>query len=264
LAGDQSVGSVEVLLDPKSHELVVMLLALASLLLGVVLASMLYLLPTRVVNVQADELERAEGRLALMDLLEEERRRIARDLHDGAGQALTALQIELELARDRDGGGDHLKEARHLADETLDEIRAAVTALRPRVLEEEGLAEALRHLLERFEVRTGIRASCRITGDFSALADRDAQVVYRVIQEALTNVARHAQATEVGVVARLETAAVVFSVSDDGVGFDVASAKTGGLGGIRDRLALGRGHMAIESSPKNGTVLTCRLPLDEG
>ncbi len=196
------VGSVEVVLDPASHRTILRLLTTASVLFGLLLGAVLYLYPARVVGRQAAALARAQRQLRMLDVQEEERRRIARELHDGVGQALTALQIE--LARAQKGDPEPVARAGVLAEEALDEIRTAVHALRPLSLEQQDLETALRTLLERFELRSGIRASVRITGSLNRVSPSRAQVVYRILQEALTNTAKHAHATEVGAVFAVE------------------------------------------------------------
>lgn len=199
--------------------------------------------------------------LRVVSIQEEERGRIARDIHDGIGQALSAVQIELRLAGTRpDDAQAHVNRASELCEATIADLRRVVHDLRPVDLGATTLGDALRAVTERFERASGIETS------FSAPAglcvpEKAAPCLLRVLQEALNNVRRHAGAREVGVVLESADGWVSMSVTDDGRGFD-AAAKTGGAGlrGIRERCAFLGGGAAIESKPGAGARVSVRLP----
>ncbi len=294
--GSQIIAGVWVAMDASEHQRRRRTVAMVFLLLGSALGIMLYLFPTRVVSRQArllgqtvDNLERAERELheanldlsrrvrdavsevhaiseRLVNVQEEERLRIARDLHDGVGQVVTALRIALRLAGSRTGTEreDHLADATALAEEILAEIRAAVFALRPAELGEGGLEDVLRDCVERFEIRTRFPASFRAVGDISAVPEQVGSLVFRVLQESLTNVARHSEAREVGVEVSVSDGVLALEVADDGRGFDADTVERGsGLRGIRERVLFAGGKMELESTPESGTRLRCTFPIAE-
>jgi signal transduction histidine kinase len=223
-----------------------------------------------------EELERTEAqRTQLLDRTvqgaEEERTRLAAELHDGPIQRLTAVGYQLEEAQlllEADGG----RQARELVAGVRKELYGEITglrrlmaALRPPVLDERGLTLALRDLLEAFERRTGI--DCTLQGDSRIRVEPDIEtVLYRVVQEALTNVAKHAHATHVWVYLRVDDDRVDLQVNDDGIGFD-ATRVTGlvgsghfGLAGMRERVEIAGGTHRLLSTPGNGTAIRVRLP----
>lgn len=291
LSGDETVAWVVVEVDPSAERRALGLICLGSGLLGLLIAYALYRVPTLVVRRQAGTLdltlsqlkgaeaaltesnrqlqarvEEAVGRAhqlseRVVRIQEEERRRIARDLHDSVGQELTALQ--LELARVRGTPEEivaHLAEATRCSEKTLGEVRRVVHDLRPPELDSAPLPDILRAYVERFEVRTGLAASFRVTGA-ATLPEEAATCLLRVLQEALTNVARHAHASEVGVALELRQDVVRLEVFDDGAGFDLAALTTGsGLRGIRERCAFLQGTMEVAAQPEGGTRLKVQLP----
>jgi len=217
------------------------------------------------------ELGRAS--LSLLRAEEAERRRIARELHDETGQVLTAIRLELGLlARQVEGNvaaREALDRALDLTGRALETIRATVRGLRPAALDDLGLVPAVEALAEEFSARTGV------------IVDLDAQeppentpseievALYRIFQETLTNVARHAEAHRVQAWIRREGAELVLVVEDDGRGFDSARlAKAGdgraGLTGMRERvLGLG-GRLDVNTAPGRGVRLEARIPLEAG
>ena len=203
----------------------------------------------------------SEGALRVQ---EEERLRIARDLHDGVGQAVSALQIELQLAGvdDVEQRSPHLQAAVRLAEEILGEIRNAVFALRPAELAERGLEQALRDCVERFELRARLPASFRAEGDLRRVPERAAAGLLRILQEALTNIGRHSGASEVGVMVRSADNALCLRVTDDGRGFETTAAPRGsGIRGMQERAAFLGGRLEISSGPGQGTQVEVTLPL---
>lgn len=295
MRGHAMVARVAVRLDHHAQLTTLGGLAGAAGLAGLFVGALLFWFPTRVVRRQARELaetvrrlEEAEAHLTGMNeelngrvraavrevrgmsgrvvgIQEEERLRIARDLHDGVGQAVTALQIELRLmAGSPDGRARHLAEASRLAEEVLAEIRQTVMALRPAQLAEGGFAEALGAGVERFELRTGIPASLRTHGDLSMVPGDVATAALRILQEALTNVSRHAGAGEVGVVATVGGGTFALEVRDDGCGFDPARAGGSGILGMRERATFFGGTAEVGSADGEGTRVRVVIPLTEG
>lgn len=200
---------------------------------------------------------------------EDERRRVARELHDGPGQILASLLVGLTIAADRVGAADHpdkLRELARMAAEAADETRRLAHGLRPSVLDDFGLEAALRRLTDDFRKTHGVR----ITLDTAAaptdrLPPEVESVAYRIAQEALANVARHAAASAVTV--RLEggEGRLRLSVSDDGRGFDpprhAADPPPGlGLSGMRERVLTVGGWVEVVSRPGGGTTVDVHMP----
>jgi len=202
-------------------------------------------------------------------LQEEERRRVARELHDGVNQSLSSLKFSLEGIEEqipRTPGPVHeeASRARDRLDEAIQEIRRISQNLRPSVLDDLGLEAATRSLCEGFGGRAGTKVELGLGGIPGSLPAELETALYRILQEALTNVERHAQASSVRLRLRSEDAHMVMRVIDDGVGFDV-SAVTGdegtGLRNMRERAALLEGNLAVHSAPGEGTEVCVRLPL---
>ncbi len=202
----------------------------------------------------------------LLQAEERERRRVARELHDELGGLLTSLQMSLKMnpARDR-GARDELAESEGLVRAMIDKVRDLSLDLRPSLLDDLGLAPALDQLVERFVARTKIDVEfqCEIArGDrFSPAVETTA---YRVVQEALTNVARHARVDRAQVLCHREPDRLVLHVLDDGPGFDidlVDGSDSVGLSGMSERAALAGGTCEIASAPGSGTRVTVTLPV---
>ncbi|MFZ0547728.1 MAG: sensor histidine kinase [Candidatus Promineifilaceae bacterium] len=202
---------------------------------------------------------------------EEERQRISRELHDEAGQALTALKIGLELVQDEIVGDESiqasLNEIIALADQTRDRIRQLARGLRPPALDTLGLSLTLEDFCQTFARQTQLQISYRSTTSPS-LSDAQKICLYRCLQEALTNVARHARASQVTVTLWSEETAVHLSVKDDGIGFNTEMSaaspnRPSGLGllGMQERLELLGGWLEIKSKSGVGTAVTAHLPL---
>jgi signal transduction histidine kinase len=204
---------------------------------------------------------------------EEERRRISRELHDEAGQALTALKIGLEIIQGEVPAGEevlrqNLAEAIALTDTTRDRIRHLARGLRPPALDTVGLNLTLEDVCQNFTRLTQLAISYEGTPHLRML-DASNICLYRVLQEALTNVAKHAQASQVQVKLWADETAVHLSIADDGVGFVGQTAVTrpheAGLGllGMHERVELLGGHLEIQSAPGEGTRIVAHLPLTE-
>ena len=196
---------------------------------------------------------------------EEERRRIGRDLHDEAGQALAFLRLQLEMI-ERDAPEPlrpRLCEARDLAARTAVELRRIVAALSPSVQERLGLETALRLLVKRLRFSHDMELEFRAS-PLPALARQTQEVVYRVAQECLLNVAKHSRATHVNVSLRCVDKKIRLSVRDNGAGFCADRAwskpKSFGLMGMRERAELLGGTLAIRSMPGRGTGVVLDLP----
>jgi two-component system sensor histidine kinase UhpB len=212
------------------------------------------------------EAERRQSAEMALTVQEGERQRIARELHDEVGQTLTAmlLQIESFYADAPAELRGHLDELRETTRSGAEDVRRIAQRLRPEALEELGLQSALVVLSDAFAEQTGVRVARRIENDLE-LSEQDELVVYRVAQEALTNIARHAHAT----LAELELtrdgdAAVVLRVRDDGRGFDAAAQPLSyGVRGMRERAMLIGASMQIESAKREGTTIVLRVPRKE-
>ena len=216
------------------------------------------------------DLEQLSARL--LEIQEDERRRIARELHDEIGQTLTALRIEISRAQAAWKAGspetrDRLEEARLLAERTVDTVRNISLLLRPSLLDDLGLAPALQWQAEDFSRRSGIPCSFSEEGLEEALPDALKTCVYRIVQEALNNCEKHAGATAVTVVVCQRDGELAVQVADNGRGFALDRygnpAGSGGLGilGIRERLARLGGSLNLESGAGRGTRLEIRLPV---
>jgi signal transduction histidine kinase len=210
---------------------------------------------------------RSELARQLIAIQEDTFRYISRELHDEFGQILTAIGAMLQRAGRRVPALDaplrtDLKEVQEIAQSALDKVRALSQALHPAVLEEAGLEAALRQRLPVFEKQTGIRIAYESSGSGPALDQTVAIHVYRVLQEALNNVARHSKAARVAVRMRYSAERVVLEVEDGGVGFDGASQTPGmGLVSMRERAELVHGRLELLSADGGGLLVRLTVPL---
>jgi two-component system sensor histidine kinase UhpB len=201
------------------------------------------------------ERERRQSGRRVLAAQEAERTRIARDLHDEVGQLLTGALLQLNsIAESAPAHRVELDEAREAVRRALDEVRRISSELRPEMLEHLGLVSALTELSRRFADSSGLRVERRFADDLPPLSDEAELAVYRVAQESLTNVARHAQASNVLVSLGRGQGSVVLTVSDDGRGMTQAVAANGhgGLRGMRERALLVGGALAIKPSRTGG------------
>jgi signal transduction histidine kinase len=198
---------------------------------------------------------------------EEERRRISRELHDEAGQSLLLVRLELDRLEKTapEETRDALRQARELTERSIEEVRRAVAALSPAVLERLGLEAALRQWSARFAKSFPGRVRLRLPSPFPETPPEAAAVVYRLAQECCQNAARHSGASRVNLSLRLTDSGLELSVADNGAGFDVPAAlakpDSFGLAGMRERVALLGGDFEVRSRPGRGAVVTARLPL---
>jgi PAS domain S-box-containing protein len=200
---------------------------------------------------------------------EQEKSRIARELHDELGQALTALKIDLGWLRERvaaDGGEvrEKLSAMQGLVDATVAAARRISADLRPLMLDDLGLAAATDWLVQNFSQRTGVACTLEAEEEDLDLQDPYATAVFRVLQESLTNIARHAGATKVFVRVERRDGRIALEVRDNGRGFSTTDpAKPGsyGLLGLRERASLLGGDVSVDSVPGKGTTMRMSLPL---
>jgi PAS domain S-box-containing protein len=210
----------------------------------------------------------------LQSLREEERAAIAREIHDVLGQGLTGMKLDLSWLRkqlpDADDAGVRAEMAARFTttirflDETLSTVKHVSAALRPRLLETFGLSAAVEWQCLEFARRTGIACACRLPDDVPLTLERS-MALFRILQETLTNVARHAHATSVQVTLVRDGGDVCLRVRDDGNGVtDAEIAAPGSLGilGMRERALLFGGDVVVQGTPGQGTLVTARIPLD--
>lgn len=206
----------------------------------------------------------------LQNVREEERARIARELHDELGQALTALRIDLDwldarLPEKEMPVGKKLAQMQEQVAQTVESVRRIAQDLRPGVLDDLGLAAAIEWHAEQFEARTGITCVLNMNREEFELREQIATSVFRIIQEALTNVARHAGASRVTIVVNEETEGIRLEVLDDGKGFDATrkpGKKSYGLLGIRERVNMLCGEAGIVSAIGHGTAVRAWIPFE--
>jgi two-component system sensor histidine kinase UhpB len=212
--------------------------------------------------VQRLEAERRRAGSAALQAQEEERARVARDLHDEVNQSLTGLLLRLEAVRNAAPPGleAELAETKALANQAMRELLSLARQLRPTALDDLGLAAAIAGQVEQLE-RPGLEAELTADGDFSDLDDDIQLVVYRVAQEALTNAARHSEAARIAVTLRRSDDGVELGVADNGRGFAFEQSERGlGIGGMRERALLIGAELTIESRPGHGTRVRLSVP----
>lgn len=199
----------------------------------------------------------------LLHVQEEERRHLARELHDEISQALTGLQLQLATVRYHEtiGEAPTLVQAEALVRDLVIRVSALSMELRPSILDNLGLLPTLLWYAERYQARTGIQVDLRhhnLDQRFSPLVEITA---YRLVQEALTNVARHAQTDMATIQLLAEGGILLLTIRDTGLGFDLGATQTsGGMGGMRERIALVGGTMEIETAPGHGALITAEIP----
>jgi signal transduction histidine kinase len=204
---------------------------------------------------------------------EDERRRLARGLHDGTVQALIALDQRVQMAQLRvtpaaSEVAQRLADLRQMIAALIDDVRRVIRALRPIYLEDLGLLPALEMLLQDLQATTGVQATLSSTGEGARLTPEREIAVYRIVQEALSNVARHAGAKTVRLSLALVDGELVLQVQDDGQGFsvpdrvsDLASAGHYGLMGMHERAELIGARLSLQSAPGRGTTVQLRISL---
>ena len=216
--------------------------------------------------------EREALRRKLLHAQEEERRRIARELHDQMGQNLTALNVGLKSLLDRQsrsGLDSRVQGLQELATQTARDLNRVAVELRPAALDDLGLVKAIRALTESWSTRYGIDVDFE-AGEYqpASISSEIETILYRIIQEALNNVAKHSGATRVALVLRRTADQVQAIIEDDGRGFDARVASQSGNGsnrlgllGIQERLSTVGGSCKVESAPERGATLLVRIPI---
>jgi signal transduction histidine kinase len=307
---DREVGWVWVGATSRDVERQALLILLGFAALGTLLAGVMYGLPLRAIieaeqriresrralehlntNLEAQVTERSSQLVEALEIVrdkeqrlrelsgravamqEAERRSLSRELHDSAGQALTAIRINLQLLAElagNDGAKAMATRTMDLADSTLEEIRRVVDRLAPAVLDDLGLEGAVERYCDDFAERTGVEIDCNFAAlDESGVDTGVETAAYRIVQESLTNVARHAEAERVEIcLSRLDagtsTDRLAIDIRDDGRGFDLAVARAKGrrgLEGMRERVELLGGTIEIDAAPGQGTHIHVELPV---
>jgi len=220
-----------------------------------------------------EELQKSRDQLRalaarLQNAREEERTRVAREIHDELGQALTAIKIDLtalvrELPMDNGPAVQRSQSILKLVDETIQSVQRIATELRPGILDDLGLAAAVEWAAEEFESRTGTKCRVSLPDADIAMDPERATALFRILQETLTNVARHANATEVKVKLARDNGDLSLEIQDNGQGIGeqqlLASASLGILG-MRERSLLLGGNLTIRGTPGKGTTVRVRIP----
>ncbi len=265
---DRQVEIISALIGQQVNDtsIVIMLVAIAAV--GGVFASGLWLQinERKLADEQLQQLTRR-----IVTTQDEERRRVSRDLHDGISQSLVAIKYSLEDAEARVRSSDASAAdgialtAQHL-DTTLDEVRHISRDLHPGILDDLGLMVATESLVNQFRIRSGIETSLETVAVRNLLPQDARTAFYRVVQEALTNIEKHAQATQVDVSFRLERGSFVLTVIDNGVGFDVTHFQRSrepsrgiGLRNMAERMSFHLGEFNVSSSAR-GTRITASVP----
>ncbi len=221
-------------------------------------------------RVFAEEAERRMRTLSqqLVATQEVERRNLSRELHDHVGQMLTGLRMALgrieRSGQDGTGRGAAIGDARHVVDNLTHIVRDLASGLRPSMLDDLGLQPALEWLVRDISRKCGLQVGASVTGTIDDLPDAHRTCVYRVVQEALTNVVRHASATRADVVVARHQTLLTVTITDDGRGFVVTQRVDGlGLRGIEERVKELAGSVRVTSTPGTGTTITVHLPVPQ-
>jgi signal transduction histidine kinase/PAS domain-containing protein len=211
----------------------------------------------------------------LINVQEDERKKIAQELHDEIGQTLFAMKMNLEMTKKNlpanlekfEDMKNRLTDTENLLSQTIDQIRNLTTDLRPSMLDDFGLIPALNWYIDNFSKRTNIKVYLKLKNFKPRLSSEVETTFYRIIQEALTNVAKHAQATEVSILLARENSNACLAVEDNGIGFDAKKATFPkdrlGIFSIKERVGLLNGEFEIRSKANRGTKLSIKIPLVE-
>ncbi|WP_332745821.1 sensor histidine kinase [Hydrogenophaga sp.] len=207
---------------------------------------------------------------SMVEAREEERRRIARELHDELGQRLTALKLEMTACqRDHPNpeAGERAQLMQDMLDDTVASARRIAMDLRPLMLDDLGLPEAIDWLVKEFKRRTGIEIDTRLGEGLRELSPKLATTLYRIVQEALTNITRHARATRVALTLECHDQKLRLTIQDNGVGFvnGTRSRIPGSFGllGIRERVLMLGGRLSVGNAPEGGARLVVHVPLTQ-
>jgi len=226
---------------------------------------------------QVQEKEKLRGQLLerAVAAQEEERKRIARELHDDTGQTLTALGVGLggveeTIAQNTELAQYQIAELKNMTMHAIDNLRQYISDLRPSMLDDMGLVSAVRWFAQQYSERVGIEIGVEVIGAKRRLPSRVETVLFRIVQEALNNVGRHAHATHAKVQLEFADAAVVLTIEDDGRGFAVDQVlgvqperRAWGLLGVQERVSLVGGKFKVDSAPGHGTTMTVEIPVSK-
>lgn len=206
---------------------------------------------------------------------EEERRRVARDIHDGPAQMMANAILQLEIverliSEDPSRALEEIRDLRKTIAESLREIRRIIFDLRPMMLDDLGLAPALRRYISDFTQRHGLPVEMNVVGKETRIDPIIELVLFRIVQEALHNARKHALASKVVVTLGYGVSAVGASIEDDGKGFDLVAVSRGvsksekfGIAGMKERAKLLGGSLDIDTAPGRGTRVTVRIPIED-
>lgn len=212
--------------------------------------------------------------LEILIAIEEERKRIARDIHDGPAQSLANVVLRLEICEklldeNPQKGKVELENLKKLVKDSLKGMRQLIFDLRPMTLDDLGLIPAIKRFLKDFESHFQISTNLLISGEEKRLNQKTETGLFRIIQEALNNVAKHSQARKVRVTIAIDQRYVIINITDDGKGFEVdkvlsreCSSESLGLPGMRERAELLGGKLTVKSSPGKGASITVNVPLE--
>lgn len=201
---------------------------------------------------------------------EEERKRVARDLHDGVGQALYSILVGLKVVNQLeldDVIKQHLEDVHQMTARTLEEVKKLAVELRPSALDDLGLVPAIRSYTKRFQYTFGIETELKVTGRQRRYASAVETALYRICQEAMTNAAKYADTDMITVELTDSGDCIELVVTDQGLGFDLSDIKVKGTGlglyGMKERATLVGGELHIHSVPGDGTSVTVTIPVDD-
>lgn len=218
---------------------------------------------------RAADAERELRRLSqqLVKAQEDERRALSRELHDQVGQQITALRVEIaNLGRiapeEKDTYTAHLREAKGLAEQTMKTVRDLAMGLRPSILDDFGLGPAIEWQAREFSRRTGVPSDVHIEGSLNGLTEGDRTSLFRIVQEALTNITKHASASQIRIALTAGEQGVMLRVEDNGKGMDPQNARGRGLGlvGIEERAREMGAAFSLHSQPGQGTAIQVSIP----
>jgi len=238
-----------------------------------ILASLNHVLTTifQRIRKQEDELQQEKLRRlrSVIDGQDQERNRLSRELHDGIGQSLIAVKLQLENAETQNYSMMRagIDSAKSMIDLTIEDVRRVCNALLPAALNEFGIVSTLRALCSEMTSLAGFKAVLESEGSMDRMSKKSQIYIYRIAQEALNNIAKHARATQVIMKIKRENNIVTFEVSDNGKGFifdPICFAQRNGLQNMRERTHLLQGEFTINSQPGNGTTIKVSIPYSIG
>lgn len=271
LVQKQTIQTQESDIRLRNFIIVLTMAALALAVLGVFFFRQKQILAKREKELEQQKLQDLQNRQKLirMDAViqgeEKERRRIARDLHDGIGSMLAAVKLKVGMLKGSSEKVENTEEAYSLVNDTYEEVRRIAHNMMPKVLLQMGLVPAVRQLTEQISASDKMHIKVEAVNDLPELADYDELILYRVVQELINNIVKHAHATEAWVQFSHFEEELSIMVEDNGVGFDSNARKDGiGMENIRSRIEYLEGELEIDSQEGKGTVITLHIPTQKG